>query len=33
MFALHNKNLTMPEDLRQRYEKNNVKNKGDDKKE
>ena len=33
MFAPHNKNLTMPEDLRQRYEKNNVKNKGDDKKE
>lgn len=30
MFALHNKNLTMPENLRQRYEKNNVKNKKDD---
>ena len=33
MFAPHNKNLTMSEDLRQRYEKNNVKNKGDNKKE
>lgn len=33
MFAPHNKNLTMPEYLRQRYEKNNVKCKGDDKKE
>lgn len=34
MFAPHNKNLTMPDYLRQRYEKNNVKNKdGDDKKE
>ena len=34
MFAPHNKNLTMPEDLRQRYAKNNVKNKGgNDKKE
>lgn len=34
MFAPHNKNLTMPENLRQRYEKNNLKDKnGDDKKE
>lgn len=34
MFAPHNKSLTMPENLRQRYEKNNIKNKNDeDKKE
>lgn len=26
MFAPHNKNLTMPEDLRERYDKNNHKN-------
>ena len=34
MFAPHNKNLILPENLRQRYEKNNDKNKnGDNKKE
>lgn len=33
MFSPHNKSLIMPENLRQRYEKNNSKRNGDDKKE